>query len=102
MYRPIYVLTPPPVVLTLKWSALSEVFVRTFFTAVLLAALTVLLIQAPALAAPGSSPSVPLGVVVSAENSNYGAAVTTSGSTVYDGDRLKTLPNATLRVPLGR
>jgi hypothetical protein len=75
--------------------------VRTFFTAVLFAALTVLLLQAPALAAPGSSPSAPLGVVVSAENSNYGAAVTTSGSTVYDGDRLKTLPNATLRVRLG-
>jgi hypothetical protein len=75
--------------------------VRTFFTAVLIAALTVLVLQAPTLAAPGSSPSAPLGVVVSAENSNYGAAVTTSGSTVYDGDRLKTLPNATLRVRLG-
>ena len=98
---PIYVLTPQPVILTLEWSALSEVLVRTFFTAVLIAALTVLLIQAPALAAPGSSPSSPLGVVVSAENSNYGAAVTTSGSTVYDGDHLQTLPNATLRVRLG-
>ena len=71
------------------------------FTAVLMAALIGLVIQAPVIAAPGSSPSAPLGVVVSAENSNYGAAKTTSGSTIYDGDHLQTQPNATLRVRLG-
>lgn len=74
---------------------------RTFFTAVLIAVLTLLLVQSSTMAAPGSSPSVPLGVVVSSENSNYGAAVTTSGSTIYDGDHLQTQPNATIRVKLG-
>jgi hypothetical protein len=75
--------------------------VRTLFTAVLIAALSLMLVEAPVLAAPASSPSVPLGVVVAAENSNVGAGVTTGGATIYDGDRLKTEENSTLRVRLG-
>jgi hypothetical protein len=75
--------------------------VRTLFTAVLIAALSIMLIEAPVMAAPASSPSVPLGVVVAAENSNVGAGVTTGGATIYDGDRLKTAENSTLRVRLG-
>jgi hypothetical protein len=42
-----------------------------------------------------------LGFVVAAENANVGAGVTTSGATIYDGDRLQTPPNSTLRVRLG-
>lgn len=71
------------------------------FTAVLIAILSVVLIEAPVLAAPASSPSAPLGVVVAAENANVGAGVTTSGATIYDGDRLQTPPNSNLRVRLG-
>jgi hypothetical protein len=75
--------------------------VRKLCTAVLIAALSVVLIEAPLMAAPASSPSAPLGVVVAAENANVGAGVTTSGATIYDGDRLQTPANSTLRVRLG-
>jgi hypothetical protein len=75
--------------------------VRTLFTAVLVAALSLMLIEAPVMAAPASSPSVPLGVVMAAENSNAGAGVTTGGATIYDGDRLQTPADSTLRVRLG-
>jgi hypothetical protein len=74
---------------------------RTLFTAILIATFSVALIAAPAMAAPASSPSAPLGVVVSADNANVGAGVTTSGATIYDGDRLRTPANSTLRVRLG-
>jgi hypothetical protein len=78
-----------------------EVYVRAFVTAVLIAALTVTLVEAPVLAAPASAPSAPLGVVVSAENATVGAGVITGGATVYDGDRLQTPDHGTLRVRLG-
>jgi hypothetical protein len=75
--------------------------VRTLFAAVLIAMLSVVLIEAPVMAAPGSSPSAPLGVVLAAENAHVGAGVTTSGATIYDGDRLEAPANSTLRVRLG-
>jgi len=75
--------------------------VRTLFTGIFVAALSVVMLQIPAMAAPASSPSAPLGVVVSAENANVGAGVTTSGATIYDGDRLQTPANSTLRVRFG-
>jgi len=75
--------------------------VRKLFTAVLIATLSLVLIEAPVMAAPASSPSAPLGVVLSAENANVGAGVTTNGATIYDGDRLQTPANSTLRVRLG-
>jgi hypothetical protein len=78
-----------------------EVYVRIQFAATLIAALSFVLIEAPVMAAPASSPSAPLGVVVAAENANVGAGVTTSGATIYDGDRLQTPPSSTLRVRLG-
>ena len=74
---------------------------RTLFTAVLIATLSIVLIHAPVMAAPASSPSAPLGVVVAAENAHVGAGVTTSGATIYDGDRLATPANSTLRVRFG-
>ncbi len=74
---------------------------RTLFSGVLIAALGLVMIEAPLMAAPASSPSAPLGVVVSAENANVGAGVTTSGATIYDGDRLQTPANSTLRVRFG-
>jgi hypothetical protein len=78
-----------------------EVYVRTLFTAFLIATLSLVLIEAPVMAAPASSPSAPLGVVVSAENANVGAGVTTSGATIYDGDHLQTAANSSLRVRFG-
>jgi hypothetical protein len=75
--------------------------VRKLFTTVLIVSLSFVLIAAPVLAAPTSSPSAPLGVVVAAENANVGAGVTTSGATIYDGDRLQTPANSTLRVRFG-
>ncbi len=74
---------------------------RKFFTAVLIATLSVFLVGSTALAAPASSPSAPLGVVLASENAHVGAGVTTSGATIYDGDRLSTPANSTLRVRLG-
>lgn len=74
---------------------------RTLLTAVLIATLSLVMIEAPVMAAPASSPSAPLGVVISAENTNVGAGVTTSGATIYDGDRLQTPANSTLRVRFG-
>jgi hypothetical protein len=74
---------------------------RTVSTAVLIAILSLVLIESPAMAGPASSPSAPLGVVVAAENANVGAGVTTSGATIYDGDRLQTPANSTLRVRFG-
>jgi hypothetical protein len=78
-----------------------EVYVRILFTAILIATLSLVLIESPVIAAPASSPSAPLGVVVAAENANVGAGVTTSGATIYNGDRLQTPPNSTLRIRLG-
>jgi hypothetical protein len=75
--------------------------VRTLFSAVLIAILSLVLVEAPVMAAPASSPSAPLGVVVAAENANVGAGVTTSGATIYDGDRLQTPANSSLRVRFG-
>jgi len=75
--------------------------VRTLLTAVLIATLSLVMIEAPVMAAPASSPSAPLGVVIAAENANVGAGVTTSGATIYDGDRLQTPANSTLRVRFG-
>jgi hypothetical protein len=75
--------------------------VRTFFSAVLIGILSLMLVEAPVMAAPANAPSAPLGVVVSAENSNVGAGANMTGATVYDGDHLQTPPNSTLRVRLG-
>jgi hypothetical protein len=75
--------------------------VRNQSSGILLAILCVVLVESPVLAAPAKSPSVPLGVVLSAENSNMGAGDSLGGATIYDGDRLQTQSNSTLRVRLG-
>jgi hypothetical protein len=75
--------------------------VRKLSTAVLIAMLSTVLIGAPVMAAPAGTPAIPLGVILSAENANVAAGVTNSGATVYDGDRLTTPTNASLRARLG-
>jgi hypothetical protein len=104
--KTIYVLTGWRVLLTLSaWDSqyLGHCggFVRRLTTGVLVALFAILFMQVPANGGPASSASAALGVVVSAENSNLGAGVTTSGATVYDGDHLQTPANSTLRVRLG-
>jgi hypothetical protein len=75
--------------------------VRRLFAVISLALFASALCGVAALAAPASSPSAPLGVVMAAENAHVGAGVTTSGETIYDGDRLQTPAHSTLRVRLG-
>jgi hypothetical protein len=75
--------------------------VRRFYRVFLLAIIAAAIIGAPATAAPASSPSTPLGVVVAAENAHVGAGVTASGETIYDGDRLETQDRSVLRVRFG-
>jgi hypothetical protein len=58
------------------------------------------LVGIPAIASPTSPPSVPLGVVLQADNPQGGAETTGGGMTIYDGDRLET-GGGTLRVRLG-
>ena len=74
---------------------------RILFTGFLVATVSLVLIGKPVEAVPASSPTAPLGVVLAAENASVGAGVTTSGATIYDGDRLATPANSTLRVKLG-
>jgi len=78
-----------------------EVYVQRLFGVILLAMLAVGLVEMRAAAAPASSPAAPLGVVMAAENAHVGAGVTTSGETIYDGDRLETPEHSSLRVRLG-
>src|SRR5258708_3747114 len=53
------------------------------------------------MAAPANPPSAPLGIVLQADRAQVGSDVTSGGSTVYDGDRLKTQIEGTLRATLG-
>jgi hypothetical protein len=78
-----------------------EASVRNLLLGFLVASLSLVLIESPVAATPAASPSVPLGVVLSAENSNVGAGDATTGATIYDGDHLQTQANSTLRMKLG-
>jgi hypothetical protein len=69
--------------------------------AFLMAILGVLLLETPLMASPPGTPSAPLGIVLAAENAHAGVDATFSGATIYDGDRLVTLPDGTMRVRLG-
>jgi hypothetical protein len=78
-----------------------EVFVRILFTAGLVVLFSAALVGAPAMAAPASPASAPLGVVLQADHAQLGAVVTSGGATIYDGDRLQTNGEGTLRATLG-
>jgi len=67
----------------------------------LLVALGVALVGLPAMAAPASPASVPLGVVLQANRAQIGTDMTSGGATIYDGDLLQTGGNGTLRARLG-
>jgi hypothetical protein len=75
--------------------------VRTFFVSSLVAVLSLVLIGIPATAVPANPASVPLGSVMQAERAHLGADVTSGGATIYDGDRLETQEDGTMRARLG-
>jgi hypothetical protein len=81
--------------------ALSEDFVRTLGMSVLAAVLGVSLIGTPAMATPVNPASAPLGWVLQAERTHVGVDITSGGATIYDGDRLETQEDGTLRARLG-
>lgn len=65
-------------------------------------ALSVALIGIPALAKPGNPASAPLGVVVQADRAHHmGADTIFTGATLYEGDRLETQDDGTLRARFG-
>ncbi len=74
---------------------------RTAFYCSLVVALGVALIGIPAMAIPPNPASAPLGVVLQADGAQVGADITSGGATIYDGDRLETDRQGTLRVRLG-
>ena len=82
-------------------AALLEEQVRKLFASSFVFVLSTLLIGMPAMATPANPASAPLGFVLQAEHANLGAGVTSGGATIYEGDRLETQDNGTLRARLG-
>jgi hypothetical protein len=75
--------------------------VRIRFGVTLLIILSAALAGIPAVASPATPASAPLGVILQAQRAQVGADVTSGGATIYDGDRLQTEADGTLRVKLG-
>jgi hypothetical protein len=79
---------------------LLEDFVQKSFLSSLAIVLSVSLIVIPAVAMPANPASAPLGWVLQAERAHVGADLTSGGATIYDGDRLETQVDGTLRARL--
>jgi hypothetical protein len=82
-------------------AALLEDFLRTLGMSVLVVVLSVSLIGIPAMATPANPASAPLGWVLQADRAHVGADIMSGGATIYDGDRLETQEDGTLRARLG-
>jgi hypothetical protein len=78
-----------------------EDFVRTLFRTSLILVMGAALAGIPALAMPANPASAPLGVVLQAERAKAGVDITSEGATIYEGDRLETLEDGSLRARLG-
>jgi len=78
-----------------------EDFVSSSLRTGIIAFLSIVFVAAPALASPAGAPSAPLGVVLQAGSARTGLDVAYDGATIYDGDRLQTTENNSLRVRLG-
>ena len=74
---------------------------RTLLRSSLAVILTVALVGMPAMAAPTNPASAPLGMVLQADRAQVGADITSGGATIYEGDRLETVADGTLRARLG-
>lgn len=75
---------------------------RTLVRSSLLAVLSITLVGIPIMAMPANPPSAPLGSVMQADRAHQGVDLTSSGATIYDGDRLETQDDGTLRARLGK
>lgn len=54
------------------------------------------------MAMPANPPSAPLGSIMQADLARQGVDLTSGGATIYDGDRLETQEDGTLRALLGK
>jgi len=54
------------------------------------------------MAMPANPPSAPLGSVMQADRAHQGVDLASGGATIYDGDRLETQDDGTLRARLGK
>jgi hypothetical protein len=68
----------------------------------LLVVLSTMLVAIPLVAMPANPPSAPLGSIVQADRAQQGVDLTSSGATIYEGDRLETQADGTLRARLGK
>lgn len=75
---------------------------RTFFKSGLMITLAAMLIGIPVVAAPANPPSAPLGSVMQADRARQGVDLASGGATIYDGDRLETQDDGTLRALLNK
>jgi len=75
--------------------------VRSLYKVGIAIVLSTSMVGLPAMAAPASPASAPLGVVLQADRATVGADITSGGATIYDGDRLSTGGAGTLRARFG-
>ena len=75
---------------------------RTLVKSSLLTIITIMLVGIPIMAMPANPPSAPLGSVMQADRAHQGVDLTSGGATIYDGDRLETQDDGTLRARLGK
>jgi hypothetical protein len=76
--------------------------VPTLLKSSLLVVLSIVLVGIPIMAMPANPPSAPLGSVMQADRAHQGIDLTSGGATIYDGDRLETQDDGTLRARLGK
>jgi hypothetical protein len=68
---------------------------------ILVVVLSAALMGIPATAKTVNPASAPLGMILQADRAHVGADITSGGATIYEGDRLETLDDGTLRARLG-
>jgi len=76
--------------------------VRSLLKSSLLTILSIMLVGIPMMAMPANPPSAPLGSVMQADRAHQGVDLASGGATIYDGDRLETQDDGTLRARLGK
>jgi hypothetical protein len=76
--------------------------VRTLIKASVLVVLSMMVVGIPIMAMPANPPSAPLGSVMQADRAHQGVDIASGGATIYDGDRLETQEDGTLRARLGK
>lgn len=75
---------------------------RSLLKSCLLTIVSIMLIGIPIMAMPANPPSAPLGSVMQADRAHQGVDLASGGATIYDGDRLETQDDGTLRARLGK